>query len=229
MSASLSVIKLASKIPSVEQDVTETNKREYLNVFSESDTASDDVFAQDTVELPSSSLSRVRRRSELSRIRKDDLTLENIELPVLTEMSSSASTTPFDKAYTLEEFRSVEYPLSESIVIRDSIDSASLSPAQKAYHRKRTWVYFCTCTWCFFMQGWNDGSTVRSICFGSILIFHRFLSGSTASQNSKSLSCTCSLSCSVLTTNIYRVLGGIYHRIPAFRFELRRKPATIHY
>jgi hypothetical protein len=156
----------------LEHDATESGHLRALQSNLGSGTSSnDDIYEQNLIERLSSSLSNIRRDYDHSSINslKDKSMVDTIDLPVLTEKPPSVTTIPFDKGGALEDCRSAECPPSDSTIIQQSIDPAPLSPTQLAYHNKRTWIYFCTCVWCLFTQGWHDGSTVRSVRFTLVL------------------------------------------------------------
>lgn len=161
-----------------ELDLTDTSKREYLASY-QSGSQIGDVFEKDSAELAPPTQPRIRRRSELARVRKEDSPFNNdafelAALPILledgptkrhVERPQPLTTDSSNKADTLEDFQPVTYPPSISRIFETPTDAVSLSPTQKAYHNKRTWIYFGTCFWCFFLQGWNDGSTVHRTRF----------------------------------------------------------------
>lgn len=141
-----------------------------------------------SLELPKTLTSeRVRRRSEIARIRPLELDPEAIELPVISEhapphphalvASSSASThargpdVTFRKDVVfvpsrgddVELMSSFPSSLAPSIRIDDAdADDAdtvpAISAAQKAVYRRRFLISFVTLCFAFFLNGWNDGT-----------------------------------------------------------------------
>ncbi|KAI0760124.1 MFS general substrate transporter [Fomes fomentarius] len=136
-----------------------------------------------SLELPHTLTSeRVRRRSELSRMRPLDsppaIEPEAIELPVIQEhtLGASRATATGVRASDITFREEITFPpknddveiapsfpssLAPSIRADEDTDSVApaISAAQKAVHRRKTWVNFATLCFCVSMNGWNDGTT----------------------------------------------------------------------
>ncbi|KAM5531233.1 hypothetical protein V8D89_015099 [Ganoderma adspersum] len=165
--------------------------RNLLRVLHESALDTTDVGAASSLDLPATlaASDRVRRRSDVSRIRPTGLSsLEGpdpandpnaIELPVLTYFGKTdfTSTAFRDANLTLREDAVVggssakggdpevvlSYQTSVPPSIREEEDGASatlsVSAAQKAVHRRKSLIHFLALCFCVFGMGWNDGTT----------------------------------------------------------------------
>ncbi|OBZ67903.1 Bypass of stop codon protein 6 [Grifola frondosa] len=120
---------------------------------------------------------RLRRRSELSRIRPlgslPSTEPESIELPVLSRIeeneASRARTTvvvlsggdSFVKAGEMEMAPSFPSSIATSVRYEEETSSTApvISPAQKAIYRWKSRMHFAALCYSFFLEGWNDGST----------------------------------------------------------------------
>ncbi|KAI1792715.1 MFS general substrate transporter [Ganoderma leucocontextum] len=153
-----------------------------LRPFSSSALDLNETNSVSFLELPKTLTSeRVRRRSEISRIRPLDsppaIEPEAIELPVINEHAHvrralAASTSPRGPDITFREDvifvpskgDDVElmpsFPSSLAPSIRDDIDDTvpAISPAQKAVYRRKFLISFVTLCYAFFLNGWNDGT-----------------------------------------------------------------------
>ncbi|CDO77089.1 hypothetical protein BN946_scf184473.g33 [Trametes cinnabarina] len=139
-----------------------------------------DTHTASFLELPHVLTSeRIRRRSDLSRIRPLDsppaVEPETIELPVIQEHSHDASNSGqrrgadvsfredvmFPKDDDVEIAPSFPSSLAPSIRAEDDTDSTApaISPAQKAVNRRKNAIYFFTLCFTIFLNGWNDGTT----------------------------------------------------------------------
>ena len=135
-----------------------------------------------SLELPKTLTSeRVRRRSEISRIRPLDsppaLDPEEIELPVISEhelpraiaASGRAPDVTFredvvfvpTKDGDVELMPSFPSSLAPSIRMDDDTDSTvpAISAAQKAVYRRKFLLAFLPLCFSVFLNGWNDGTT----------------------------------------------------------------------
>ncbi len=128
-----------------------------------------------SLELPKMLTSeRVRRRSELARIRPfDSLEPEAIELPVISEhprtLAASGPDITFreDVVFVPTKGDDVElmprFPssLAPSIRMDDDTDSTvpAISAAQKAVYRRKFLLAFLPLCFSVFLNGWNDGTT----------------------------------------------------------------------
>ncbi|KAI0078318.1 MFS general substrate transporter, partial [Panus rudis PR-1116 ss-1] len=113
---------------------------------------------------------RIRRRSELQRS-KPPIQLEAFELPTLSavqEVTDPGLTTP-GSAWGLTtgdlELATALPSATSSISRMPLVDGETnstapeLSPAEKALYRWKSRLHFAALCWCFFLEGWNDGTT----------------------------------------------------------------------
>ena len=165
--------------------------RNLLRVLHESALDTTDVGAASSLDLPTTlaASDRVRRRSDVSRIRPTGLSSlaegpdpandpNAIELPVLTYFGKTdfTSTAFRDANLTLREDGVagssakggdpevvLSYQTSVPPSIREEEDRASATlsvpAAQKAVHRRKSLVHFLALCFCVFGMGWNDGTT----------------------------------------------------------------------
>ncbi|KAH9886092.1 MFS general substrate transporter [Cubamyces lactineus] len=155
-----------------------------LRVLNESALDPSENASASSLDLPALLTSeRMRRRSDISRVRPFDSTLaaaqEVIELPVITERALGASSAIRDREITFREDAIViptkgsggdpeiapSFPnsLAPSILATDGDETSSTAPAisaaQKAVYRRKSLMHFLALCFCVFCNGWNDGTT----------------------------------------------------------------------
>ncbi|KAI0764598.1 MFS general substrate transporter [Trametes elegans] len=145
-----------------------------LRAFDASALELNETHSASSLELPHTLTSeRIRRRSDLSRIRPLDsppaLEPEAIELPVIAEREpASAKKLGFreDVVFAkddddVEIAPSFPSSLAPSIRLEEDTDSTvpAISPAQKAVYRRKNALHFATLCFTIFLNGWNDGTT----------------------------------------------------------------------
>ncbi|KAI0631011.1 MFS general substrate transporter [Trametes polyzona] len=133
-----------------------------------------ETHSASSLELPHTLTSeRIRRRSELSRMRPLDsppaIEPESIELPVIQEHAASDKKLNFREDVLPSRDDDVEiapsFPssLAPSIRLEDAEDTDSTAPAisaaQKAVNRRKNAIHFATLCFTIFLNGWNDGTT----------------------------------------------------------------------
>ena len=169
----------AAQEPTAAPHVTPVD-RNLLRVLNGSALESDSVGAASSFDLPPAFTSdRVRRRSDVSRIRP--LTsvpageAEEIELPVLTYSGqSNMTTTAFrtanvvfreDAAASTSAKGGDPETASGSLHRSDLVEAAAdpttppVSAEQKALYQRKSLIHFLALCWCVFGMGWNDGTT----------------------------------------------------------------------
>ncbi|KAI0947983.1 hypothetical protein AcW1_009604 [Taiwanofungus camphoratus] len=187
-----SPISVSSAIPEIAiHDATDDDRRaEILGAISP-DLSADRTNSQiletdvdaDTNSLDISSIplgaERIRRRSELSRIRLEPLPAaspESIELPDLRPIEERpfgqsdgvratgvvfGSSKQYGKAGDLEVAPSTAVSVAPSLFYSDetSTPAPTVSAAQRTTYRWRSRLHFAALCFSFFLEGWNDGTT----------------------------------------------------------------------
>ncbi|KAI0676540.1 MFS general substrate transporter [Trametes maxima] len=160
-----------------------TGDKNLMRVLNESALDSSDVVSASSLDLPAILTSeRMRRRSDISRIRPSDfppaVEPEAIELPVINEHTQGSSTAVRMPDITFRE-DSLAIPagrqagdpeiapsfpssLAPSVLLAEdeaSSTAPAISASQKAVYRRKSLVHFLALCWCVFCMGWNDGTT----------------------------------------------------------------------
>ncbi|CDO77090.1 hypothetical protein BN946_scf184473.g34 [Trametes cinnabarina] len=150
-----------------------------LRILNESALDPSENASASSLDLPSLLTSeRIRRRSDISRVRPLESSLpqaEAIELPVISEHGQSTSTALRDAGVRFHEdsipaapkngdpeiVPSLSSSVAPSILAQSETDSTALalSPAEKAVFRRKSLTHFLALCWCVFCMGWNDGTT----------------------------------------------------------------------
>lgn len=163
-----------------ELDLTETTKSDLYRLSRDYDTRS----SQGSYELTS-----------LPILTKDGSTVRRWErYQGGWRLITGRDDNPYDNENAVDDERPVPITYPPPYISRTSeipIETTDdATPMQKAYHTKQTWIYFGTCVWAIFIQGWNDASTVPNprIQFSNLLNPPFFL-GSAASPHAESLQC----------------------------------------
>ena len=184
--ASMSRLSVDHAIDDHEVDMPSEPRHSRTLSFRRHDTSALDLTETGSVtslELPHTLTSeRVRRRSELSRMRPLDsppaMEPEAIELPIIQEHTLGRATSSGVRAADIAFREDVKvtlppkdddveiapsFPssLAPSIRVDEDTDSTApaISAAQKAIHRRKILVNFVTLCFSVFMNGWNDGTT----------------------------------------------------------------------
>lgn len=171
---------------SLEQDVGEAQKAdidEVLNMrpgtpmgskLSTSELGDESAVDTSAYHLPSfltAPSTRVRRRSELAFTRPSKSLFEDradtFELPALASHVLEHSRTIPDNVPEEPELDKVDSELAASsgttpapsLHYADDDNLNQTSAAQRARYRHFGRLHFFACCWCFFLEGWNDGST----------------------------------------------------------------------
>ena len=171
---------------SLEQDVGEAQKAdidEVLNArsgmpmgskLSTSELGDESAVDTSAYHLPSfltAPSTRVRRRSELAFARPSKPLFEDradtVELPALASHVLERSRTIPDDVPEEPELDKVDSELAASsgttpapsLHYADDANLNQTSATQRARYRHFRRLHFFACCWCFFLEGWNDGST----------------------------------------------------------------------
>ncbi|KAH9933057.1 MFS general substrate transporter [Fomitopsis serialis] len=115
--------------------------------------------------VPPSQVERIRRRSELPRVRTPQLG-EAIELPVLSPIdernnaqSSAVASGPSQLSFSkTTDVEIAPTPYAPSLDYTAETTPA-VTPAQRAAFRRNARIQFFALCYSFFLEGWNDGST----------------------------------------------------------------------
>ncbi|OCH87228.1 MFS general substrate transporter [Obba rivulosa] len=143
-----------------------------------------DTASASSLDIPSTATSdRIRRRSDVARIRPRELTApepEAIELPVLNYFGKhedpvsislrtagpSYASDPFvdpEQAQGTSSFPSSHAPSvhAPSVVTGEEAGSTApvVSAAQKAEYKRKSRMHFAALCYSFWLEGWNDGTT----------------------------------------------------------------------
>ncbi|TFY68003.1 hypothetical protein EVJ58_g1273 [Rhodofomes roseus] len=109
-------------------------------------------------------IDRIRRRSELPRVRTPQLG-DAIELPVLSPIeersnAQSSAIASGPSQLTLSKITDVEIaPTPYAASLSYTPETPAVTPAQRAAFRRNARIQFLALCYSFFLEGWNDGST----------------------------------------------------------------------